>query len=115
MCSSDLVGGESMAAQGLRSLYPIEDLAVMGFAEVLPRLATILRRLRETERAVATLRPDVVVTIENDGLTQPIGAPGLGTRWLDQVSRTDWQLQPIDSGGMRLRVRLADVIPVEHS
>jgi len=58
---------------------------------------------------------DVVVTIENDGLTQPIGAPGLGTRWLDQVSRTDWQLQPIDSGGMRLRVRLADVIPVEHS
>ena len=78
------VGGESMAAQGLRSLYPIEDLAVMGFAEVLPRLATILRRLRETERAVAELRPDVVVTIDAPGFTmrlarrlRPLGIPAV--------------------------------------
>ncbi|MFM8991206.1 MAG: lipid-A-disaccharide synthase [Alphaproteobacteria bacterium] len=78
------VGGEAMAAQGLRSLYPIEDLAVMGFAEVLPRLATILRRLRETERAVAALRPDVVVTIDAPGFTmrlarrlRPLGIPAV--------------------------------------
>ncbi len=56
----------------------------MGFAEVLPRLATILRRLRETERAVATLRPDVVVTIDAPGFTmrlarrlRPLGIPAV--------------------------------------
>lgn len=55
---------------------------------------------------------DVVVVVENDGTVQPIGQPGVGTRWLDQVSRNDWQLQPLDTGGMRLRVRLTDVVPV---
>lgn len=59
---------------------------------------------------VQGIGPDVIVTTENDGVVQPIGLPGLGTRWLDQVSRTDWQLQPLPSGGMRLRVRLADAV-----
>lgn len=61
------VGGETMGARGLRSLFAIDDLAVMGFAEVLPRLFTILRRMREVERAVAAARPDVVVTIDAPG------------------------------------------------
>ena len=42
------IGGERMAAQGLTSLVPIAELAVMGVAEVLPRARRILRRVRET-------------------------------------------------------------------
>ena len=55
---------------------------------------------------------DAIVIIENDGATPPVGQPGLGTRWIDQVSQTDWSLDPMEGGGMRLRVRLANVIPV---
>ncbi len=76
------VGGETMGTRGLRSLFPIDDLAVMGFAEVLPRLFTILRRLRQVERAVAAARPDVVVTIDAPGFNlrlarrlRPTGVP----------------------------------------
>lgn len=43
------VGGEQMEAAGLRPLFPASDLAVMGLTEVLPRLPTILNRLRRTE------------------------------------------------------------------
>lgn len=61
------VGGEAMAGEGLRSLFPLDDLAVMGFVEVLPRLPRIMGRMREVEQAVSRMRPDVVVTIDAPG------------------------------------------------
>lgn len=59
------VGGPLMEAQGLRSLFPMRDLSVMGVAEVLPRLPLILRRIRQTAKAVSDMRPDVVVTVDS--------------------------------------------------
>jgi len=37
------IGGERMREQGLESLVPLGDLAIMGVAEVLPRAPVILR------------------------------------------------------------------------
>ena len=63
------IGGERMREQGLESLVPMEDLAIMGVAEVLPRALVILRRVRETVSAVRALRPDAVVTIDSSGFS----------------------------------------------
>lgn len=70
------VGGERMAAEGLESLFPLTDIAVMGLTEVLPRLPTILSRLRKTADAIWELDPAVVVTID---------APSFGLRVADRV------------------------------
>lgn len=59
------VGGEGMAAQGLTSLFPMSDLSVMGLAEVLPRIALLRRRIRETAAAIAQEKPDLIVTIDS--------------------------------------------------
>jgi lipid-A-disaccharide synthase len=59
------VGGPSMAAAGMASRFPMEELSVMGIAEVLPRLPNLLRRIRETAEAVAAMRPDALVTIDS--------------------------------------------------
>ena len=40
------VGGAQMAAQGLASLYPLGDLAIIGFASIPARLPSIVRRIR---------------------------------------------------------------------
>ena len=58
------VGGPEMEAQGLNSLFPMTDLAVMGVFEVLPRLRLLLKRMSETVRAIEQEQPDVVVTID---------------------------------------------------
>lgn len=58
------VGGEAMAAEGLESLFPIEELSVMGLVEVLPRALSIVRRMSETAGAIRRLSPDAVVTID---------------------------------------------------
>jgi lipid-A-disaccharide synthase len=76
------VGGERMAAQGLRSLFPMRELALMGLLEVLPNLHRLRGRLRETAADIAAQRPDVVVTIDSPGFTlrllkaiRPLGIP----------------------------------------
>ena len=58
------VGGEAMAAQGFESLFPMEELSVMGLVEVLPRAIGIMRRMSETAAAIRRLSPDAVVTID---------------------------------------------------
>jgi len=63
------IGGERMAEEGLRSLVPLHELAIMGIAEVLPRARRILRLVRETADRVAALQPAAVVTIDSSGFT----------------------------------------------
>ena len=61
------IGGPRMAAAGFSSLFPMQDLAVMGLVEVLPRLGLLRRRMREAVADIAARRPDVVVTIDSPG------------------------------------------------
>lgn len=58
------VGGEVMAEAGLASRFPIAELAVMGIAEVLPRLPRLLRRIRETAADIEQTHPAALVTID---------------------------------------------------
>ncbi|HEX3412299.1 MAG TPA: lipid-A-disaccharide synthase [Stellaceae bacterium] len=73
------IGGERMREQGLESLVPLGDLAIMGVAEVLPRAPVILRRVRETVAAICAQRPDAVVTIDSSGFSWRV-AHGLRRR-----------------------------------
>ena len=58
------VGGPLMADEGLDSLFPMDDLAVMGLAEVVPRLPRLLTRMAETRADVLAKNPAVLVTID---------------------------------------------------
>lgn len=58
------VGGPLMSGSGLDSLFAMDELTVMGLAEVLPRIPGILHRIRETADDIKTKKPDVVVTID---------------------------------------------------
>ncbi len=59
------VGGETMEAEGLNSLFDISDLAVMGIAEVIPSIPKVLRHIKETVNDIVRIRPDVVITIDS--------------------------------------------------
>ena len=63
------IGGEAMEAQGLDSLFPLTELALMGLLEVLPKLARLRRRLAQTVADIAERRPAVVVTIDSPGFS----------------------------------------------
>jgi lipid-A-disaccharide synthase len=58
------IGGPRMMAEGLRPLFPMEELSVMGIAEIVPRIPHLLSRIRQTAAEVARLRPAALVTID---------------------------------------------------
>ena len=58
------IGGPLMQAEGMTSLFPMDELSVMGIAEVLPKYLHLRRRIRETAAAVLASGCDALVTIE---------------------------------------------------
>ncbi len=66
------VGGRAMAAQGLNTLFPLDDTAVMGLSEVVPKIPIILRRVREVCDVALATRPDAVVLIDSPDFTHRI-------------------------------------------
>lgn len=59
------VGGALMQAQGMTSLFPMEELSVMGLAEILPKYPQLKRRLTQTIAAVLDTAPDLLITIDS--------------------------------------------------
>lgn len=66
------VGGEVMREQGLETLFPLSDVAVMGPLSILPRLPRIIRRVHRTVDAAVAEAPDVVVIIDSPDFSHPI-------------------------------------------
>ncbi len=66
------IGGENMQAAGLKSLFPMSDLAVMGIVEVVAHAKTLTRRIKETVDAIIEQKPDVVLTIDAPGFARSV-------------------------------------------
>ncbi len=102
------VGGEAMEREGLKSLFPQSDIAVMGFLPVIARLPTLLRRIAETAEAVIADPPDVLVIIDSPDFTHRVAKrvrarlPHLPI--VDYVSPTVWAWRPGRARKMRAYV-----------
>lgn len=66
------VGGPALAGEGLRSLFSMDDLSVMGFGDVLRRLPLLLWRIEQIVRAILAEQPDVAVLIDSQVLSETV-------------------------------------------
>ncbi|GJD07477.1 Lipid-A-disaccharide synthase [Galdieria sulphuraria] len=66
------VGGPLLEKQGLQSLFPYEELSVMGLSSVLWRLPRLLYRLKQVERDILMKQPDAVIAIDSKGFSSRI-------------------------------------------
>ena len=60
----DGIGGAQMKAQRLVSRFDMDELSIMGLAEVVPKYFHLKRRIAETAEAVIAAKPDVLITID---------------------------------------------------
>lgn len=92
------IGGAGMQAEGLQSLFPMEELSVMGLAEVLPKYRQLKRRITETAAEVTRLAPDALITIDSPDFCLRVARlartalPGLRT--MHYVAPSVWAWRP---------------------
>ncbi|MEZ0170592.1 lipid-A-disaccharide synthase [Microvirga sp. TS319] len=102
------VGGHAMAAEGLKSLFPLQDIAVMGIVAVIGRLPTVLNRIRMTADAAVAADPDLLVIIDSPDFTHRVAravrrrAPHIPV--VDYVSPSVWAWRPGRAAKMRAYV-----------
>jgi lipid-A-disaccharide synthase len=102
------VGGLTMAREGLVSLFPIEELSIMGFTAVGRKLPMILRRIRETAEAVIEAAPDILVIVDSPDFTHRVARrvrsrePSIPI--VDYVAPTVWAWRPGRARTMRAYV-----------
>lgn len=92
------VGGRTMTREGLNSLFPIEELSIVGFAAVVGQLPKILRLIRQTADAVTEVAPDALVIIDSPDFTHRVArrvrARNPAIPVVDYVSPSVWAWRP---------------------
>jgi lipid-A-disaccharide synthase len=102
------VGGRAMAREGLTSLFPIEELSIIGLAAVVAQLPKILRLIRQTAAAATESGPDVLVIIDSPDFTHRVAkrvrARDARIPIVDYVSPSVWAWRPGRARAMRTYV-----------
>lgn len=86
------LGGPDLAAQGVRLLAGLDDLAVMGFAEVARRIGYFMRLERDLVRRMQDGQADLVLAVDYPGLNLRLArrARDLGIPVLYYISPQVW-------------------------
>ena len=58
------IGGNGMTSRGLRSLFPMSELSVMGFIEIASQYTKLKKRINETVFSILHEKPDILLTID---------------------------------------------------
>jgi lipid-A-disaccharide synthase len=99
------VGGRAMAREGLTSLFPIEELSIVGLAAVVRQLPKILRLIRDTATAVSDAPTDMLVIIDSPDFTHRVArrvrARDPSIPIVDYVSPSVWAWRPGRARAMR--------------
>ena len=92
------VGGPLMQGEGLGSIFPMDELSVMGLSEVLPKYRALVRRKNETVRAALEFGPDVLLTIDSPDfckrVAREVKAARPGIRTVHYVAPSVWAWRP---------------------
>ncbi|KQX42628.1 hypothetical protein ASD04_01275 [Devosia sp. Root436] len=112
------VGGQELEALGLRPLFPMSDLAVMGVSDVVLRLPLLLWRIEQTARAIRRAKPDIVVLVDSQDfsrlLARRLKQLGYGGKLVLYVAPSVWARAPQRAAKLRpLFEEVLAVLPFE--
>jgi lipid-A-disaccharide synthase len=94
--SLDGIGGPELERLGLVSRFAMDELSLVGVAEVVPHLPRLLRRLRQTTRAIRAARPDLVLTVDSPAFSLRVQARigDVGAKRVHYVAPQAWAWRP---------------------
>ena len=86
------MGGKNMREAGVRIVYDIEHLGIIGFVEVLKHLPLFLKLIKFLKETMVNEKPDVLVCIDYPGLNMKIAhaAKEMGIPVVYYIAPTIW-------------------------
>ncbi len=86
------LGGPLMEGEGLKSLFDIREIAVMGLVEIIGHLPTVLRRMRDCREAALAAKPDAFISIDSPGFSLRVSErlKGCGFPLIHYVAPSVW-------------------------
>ena len=72
------IGGKNLIELGLKPIFSMEKISLMGLIEVLPKIPELLSLIKLTVNKIIEIKPDLIITID---------APGFNFRVLKKLKR----------------------------
>ena len=72
------IGGKNLLELGLKPIFSMERISLMGLIEVLPKIPEILSLIKLTVNKIKEIKPDLIITID---------APGFNFRVLKKLKQ----------------------------
>ncbi|MDG2299318.1 MAG: lipid-A-disaccharide synthase [Planktomarina sp.] len=92
------VVGPEMELNGIKSLFDMSELSVMGLTEILPKYFKLKRRLKQTVEAVLQYKPDILITIDSPDfclrVAKQVRNANSNIRTVHYVAPTVWAWRP---------------------
>lgn len=90
------VGGDRMKTEGITSIFPMEELSLLGFVEIIPHIPKLLGRITQVAEEINRVKPDLVVTIDAPAFNHRVARKlqGSGIKLVHYVAPTVWAYKP---------------------
>ena len=72
------VGGKNLIELGLKPIFSMEKISLMGLVEVLPKIPELISLIKLTVNRIIDIKPDLIITID---------APGFNFRILKKLKQ----------------------------
>ncbi len=107
-----------MTAEGFTSDFPMKELSLMGFLEIVPHIPRLKKRIRETVQRIKSLKPDMVITIDSPGfnnrVVRQLQVIRNHTKLVHYVAPTVWAYKPGRAKKLAARYdHLLTILPFE--
>ena len=63
------VGGESLKALGIKSIYNLKEITYIGFTNVISNIFKINKKINETVKTIIDFNPDILFTVDSPDFT----------------------------------------------
>lgn len=113
------VGGEHLAARGLKTLFDPHEIALMGLGAILKNLPRLILRIRETAQVITAAKPDCVLLIDSPDFTHRVAEkirqtdPSIPI--VKYIAPSVWAWRPQRAPAMRAYIdHVLTVLPFEN-
>ncbi|RCL03730.1 MAG: lipid-A-disaccharide synthase [Candidatus Tokpelaia sp. JSC161] len=106
-CAIDLIGigGKHLAAEGLKSFFDLDEIAIMGIDAILKKMPRLLKLIRQVSFFIAHEKPNCLIIIDSPEFTHRVARKVRGLNptipIINYIAPSVWAWRSQRAGGMR--------------